>query len=176
MQAFGDIDKVTVFSRHPAGVTIVKFQTASAAQRCIAALHGRDRHPIPAPADTSARTLVLAATPSPRPRHNPKLRAFYWDGSTDYTYPKCASVSSLSSAGAGGGGGGAKRKREGAGAEEGADEQGRGRDTRRSGGVVGADEEGDEEDEEERRISDFGDWLERTEDELPEEFRLRTEG
>jgi len=53
--AFGDIEKITVFSRHPKGVTIVKYSKAFAAQECVRALNGQQG-----------------------------LRVYYWDGSTNF--------------------------------------------------------------------------------------------
>lgn len=53
--AFGDIEKITVFSKHPKGVTIVKYSKAFAAQECVRALNGQQG-----------------------------LRVYYWDGSTNF--------------------------------------------------------------------------------------------
>jgi hypothetical protein len=97
---FGTIEKLTIFSKHPRGVIIVKFSTGFAAQECIRTMNGR----------------FFAGR---------QIRAFYWDGVTNYSLQ-----------------------------------------------TVNLDQE---EKEEEARLEEFGDWLEHEQEELPEEFRLRTE-
>lgn len=39
--AFGEIEKVTVFSKHPDGVVVIKFKEAFAAHDCVEHIHGR---------------------------------------------------------------------------------------------------------------------------------------
>lgn len=56
----GDIEKITVFSKNPAGVVVVKFQTAFAAAECIKTLDGR----------------YFAGR---------KLKSYFWDGVTNYS-------------------------------------------------------------------------------------------
>lgn len=102
---FGDIEKLTVFSKNPRGIAVVKFATAFAAQECIRTMNGR----------------FFGGR---------QLKSFYWDGATNY---------SISSA------------------------------------TTSAEAEDAEEKEEEKRLEEFGSWLEAEQEELPEEFRLRTE-
>ena len=59
--AFGDIEKITLYSRHPDGVVIVRFGSNYAAQQCKERLHGQSWVP------------------------GEKLRVMYWDGHTDYS-------------------------------------------------------------------------------------------
>jgi|EP01033_Poteriospumella_lacustris_P006976 hypothetical protein len=56
---FGVIEKLTIFSKHPRGIIIVKFATGFAAQECIRVMNGRFFG-------------------------GQKIRAFYWDGATNY--------------------------------------------------------------------------------------------
>ena len=96
-EAFGVVEKITVFSKHPSGVIIVKFTQPNAASDCMNNLNGKIRG------------------------NGRKIDASYWDGVTDYT---CR------------------------------------------------DEE-KEEKETEKRLDEFGDWLE--DQELPDEFKLQVE-
>ena len=96
-EEFGAVEKITVFSKHIAGVMIVKFTLPNAASDAMNKLNGKVRS------------------------NGRKVEASYWDGVTDYT---C-------------------------------------RDEKK------------EEKETEKRLDEFGDWLE--DQELPEEFKLRTE-
>ena len=95
--ALGDVEKITVFSKHPAGVMVVKFSQPNAASAAVDKFKGRD--------GCCGR----------------KVEASYWDGVTDYTAHN---------------------------AEQ-------------------------EERENEKRLDQFGDWLENQE--LPEEFKLQVE-
>jgi len=56
----GVIDKITIFSKHPKGIIIVRFQTAFAAEACVKLMDGRwyDKT---------------------------QLKCFYWDGTTNYS-------------------------------------------------------------------------------------------
>lgn len=56
----GEIEKITVFSRNPRGIVIVKFKTSFAAQECVRIMDGR----------------FFAGK---------KLRCYFWDGATDYS-------------------------------------------------------------------------------------------
>ena len=96
-EAFGVVEKITVFSKHPSGVIIVKFTQPNAASDCMNTLNGKIRG------------------------NGRKIDASYWDGVTDYT---CR------------------------------------------------DEE-KEEKETEKRLDEFGDWLE--DQDLPDEFKLQVE-
>jgi len=96
-EAFGVVEKITVFSKHPSGVIIIKFTQPNAASDCMNNLNGKIRG------------------------NGRKVDASYWDGVTDYT---CR------------------------------------------------DEE-KEEKETEKRLDEFGDWLE--DQELPDEFKLQVE-
>jgi len=106
----GEIDKITLFSKNPKGVVIVKFKTSYAAQECIRALNNFDFH-------------------------GKLLKVYFWDG-TDFSI------------------------------------------ARTSGGhdSNGKTDDEVEEDEEVKRLKEFGSWLEKAvEEELPEELRLQTE-
>jgi hypothetical protein len=69
----GQIEKITVFSKHPNGVVIVKFNTSYASQECVKLMDGRFFG-------------------------GKKLRCYFWDGATDFTgkssvcLPVCLSV------------------------------------------------------------------------------------
>jgi hypothetical protein len=56
----GQIEKITVFSKHPNGVVIVKFNTSYASQECVKLMNGRFFG-------------------------GKKLRCYFWDGATDFT-------------------------------------------------------------------------------------------
>ena len=56
----GQIEKITVFSKNPRGVGIVKFSTSYASQECVKLMDGRFFG-------------------------GKKLRCYFWDGATDYT-------------------------------------------------------------------------------------------
>lgn len=56
----GQIEKITVFSKNPRGVVIVKFSTSYASQECVKLMDGRFFG-------------------------GKKLRCYFWDGATDYT-------------------------------------------------------------------------------------------
>lgn len=56
----GQIEKITVFSKNPLGVVIVKFSTSYASQECVELMDGRFFG-------------------------GKKLRCYFWDGTTDYT-------------------------------------------------------------------------------------------
>lgn len=98
----GDIEKITVFSKNPRGIIIVKFSTAFAAQECVRLLDGR----------------FFGGR---------KIKAYFWDGCTDYSVPLTEAQASAAQA------------------------------------------------EEERRLQEFGDWLDKEQEDLPEELRLRVE-
>ena len=115
-EVFGDIEKITVYSKHPAGVTLVKYATAFAAQQCVLSLNGR--------------TFAIETLTSKDKQR--ALKAYYWDGSTNYDIV-----------------GTGKRARD--------IEQ----------------EEEEAEREERQRLDEFGAWIE--DQELPEEFGLRSE-
>ena len=57
---FGELDKVTIFDKNPAGVVIIKFTTAIAAEQCMKSFDGRFFD-------------------------GRQLECTYWDGETDYT-------------------------------------------------------------------------------------------
>jgi RNA recognition motif-containing protein len=98
----GSIEKITMFSKHPDGVAIVKFKEVEATTACIEKMDGLE----------GWRNGAVAGKP---------IACQYWDGATDYTN----------------------------------------RDAKA------------EEKEEEKRLDEFGDWLDNQE--VPEEFRVRTE-
>ena len=56
----GEIDKITLFSKHPKGIVIVKFKTAFAAQECVRLMDGRFFG-------------------------GKVLKSYYWDGTTNYS-------------------------------------------------------------------------------------------
>ncbi|KAL9190218.1 hypothetical protein ACHAXT_007429 [Thalassiosira profunda] len=60
-EELGPVEKITVFSKHPAGVMIVKFTQPNAASEAVAAFNGKMRG------------------------NGRKVEASYWDGVTDYT-------------------------------------------------------------------------------------------
>ena len=62
-EQWGVVEKITVFSKHPEGVVIVKFVQPSAASEAVKAWDGRERWRMSAG----------------------RVRAHYWDGVTDYT-------------------------------------------------------------------------------------------
>ncbi|KAL7472207.1 hypothetical protein ACHAXS_012539 [Conticribra weissflogii] len=97
-QELGSVEKITVFSKHPAGVVIVKFSQPNAASDAVSHFNGK----------------IL--------NNGKSVKASFWDGVTDYTM----------------------------------------RDAEK------------EEKETEKRLDEFGDWLENQE--LPEEFKLRVDG
>mmetsp|Transcript_28224 Transcript_28224/g.47464 ORF Transcript_28224/g.47464 Transcript_28224/m.47464 type:complete len:579 (+) Transcript_28224:54-1790(+) len=99
----GTIEKITIFSSNPRGISVVKFATSYAAQECINLMNGR----------------FFGGT---------KLKCFFWDGVTNY------SVTAHSH-----------------------------------------EQEEEEERQEDNRLEEFGDWLDQEQEELPEEFQLRTE-
>eukprot|EP01038_Epipyxis_sp_PR26KG_P012008 gene12008-16076_t len=99
----GKIDKITVFSKNPRGVIVIKFATAYAAQECIKLMNGRFFG-------------------------GQKIKCSYWDGVTNFTIT-----------------------------------------------TASTQEMEKEEQLEESRLNEFGDWLEKEQDELPEEFRLQVE-
>jgi HIV Tat-specific factor 1 len=59
-EKFGTIEKITIFSKNPRGIIIVKFSTAFAAQDCIKVMNGR----------------FFGAV---------KIKSYFWDGSTNYS-------------------------------------------------------------------------------------------
>jgi HIV Tat-specific factor 1 len=99
----GEIEKLTVFTKTPKGIIVVKLSTSFAAQECIRLMNGR----------------FFGGN---------KIKCYFWDGATNYSI-----VSSS----------------------------------------VRENEE--EEKEEEERLNEFGDWLDQEQEELPEEFQLKTE-
>jgi HIV Tat-specific factor 1 len=103
----GTIEKVTIFSKNPKGVVVIKFSTSYAAQECIRVMNGRFFG-------------------------GKKIKSYFWDGVTNYSMVSAAD----------------------------------------GGGLEKLDQE---EKEEESRLDEFGDWLEKDQEELPEEFQLRTE-
>ena len=111
----GEIEKITLFTNNINGIIIVKYKTSYAALECITLMNNR----------------YFGGN---------KIRAFFWDGVTDYTVaaPTNDSV---------------------------------------TGGMSGSGESSVDaaEREEEHRLDEFGDWLEQGQDDLPEEFQLRTE-
>lgn len=102
-EKFGTIEKITLFSKNPRGIVIVKFATSFAAQECIRVMNGRffDKK---------------------------KIKSYFWDGVVNYSIVPTS-----------------------------------------------MDQEEEEEKEEKARLEEFGDWLEQEQDELPDEFQLRTE-
>lgn len=136
-EKYGEIEKITVFSKNPLGPTIVKFSTAHAAEQCIKCTNGQLYTPLPASASASANASInkSAATADATRR----LKAYYWDGSTNFDVfgmPAKGNTSSEQYASGLGGGG--------------------------------------DSDDEEKRLDEFGSWLE-DQDDLPEEFTLRQE-
>eukprot|EP00607_Mallomonas_marina_P010772 CAMPEP_0182422780 /NCGR_PEP_ID=MMETSP1167-20130531/8557_1 /TAXON_ID=2988 /ORGANISM="Mallomonas Sp, Strain CCMP3275" /LENGTH=372 /DNA_ID=CAMNT_0024601125 /DNA_START=102 /DNA_END=1220 /DNA_ORIENTATION=- len=97
----GEVEKITVFSKNPRGIVIVKFHTAFAAEECIRIMHGR----------------YFAGR---------QLKCYYWDGTTNYS-------------------------------------------------IVSEAVQEAEEKEEQKRLDEFGDWLDHDQEELPDELKLRTE-
>jgi len=95
-EAVGAVEKITLFSNHPAGAIIVKFAQPNAASDAVNRFNGKERH-------------------------GRMVEASYWDGVTDYT---CQDLEK-------------------------------------------------EEKETEKRLGEFGDWLE--DQELPQEFKLNVE-
>jgi HIV Tat-specific factor 1 len=95
-EEFGTVEKITLFSKHPAGVMIVKFTQPAASSEAVTKFNGK----------------VWAGR---------KVEASYWDGVTDYTCHDAVS----------------------------------------------------EEKEAEKRLDEFGDWLENQD--LPDEFQLKVE-
>lgn len=65
---FGDIEKITVYSRHPDGVVIVRFHTNYAAQQCKEQLQGQ----------------VWVGESQSRAGASGGVHTLYWDGKTDY--------------------------------------------------------------------------------------------
>jgi len=105
---FGDIDKITLYSKNPKGILIVKYKTSFAAQECIRLMNNSDFH-------------------------GKVMKVYFWDG-TDHSIVRAS----------------------------------HGDGTRTDYEI--------EEDEEVKRLKEFGSWLEKAvEDELPEELRLQTE-
>jgi HIV Tat-specific factor 1 len=102
-EKFGPIEKITLFSKNPKGIVVIKFGTSFAAQECIRIMNGR----------------FFAGR---------KIKCFFWDGVTNYSIVP-----------------------------------------------QNIDEEDEEEKIEKARLDEFGDWLDDEQDELPEEFQLRTE-
>lgn len=100
-QKFGEIEKLTIFSKNPRGVIVVKFSTAFSAQECIRVMNGR----------------YFGGR---------QIQCHYWDGVTNYS-------------------------------------------------IVSTAAEEEEEKEELQRMDEFGDWLDQDQEELPEEFQLKTE-
>ena len=96
-EEIGVVEKITVFSKHPAGVMIVKFTQPTAASDAVNTFNGKVRE------------------------NGRKVEASYWDGVTDYT---CRDMEK-------------------------------------------------EEKETEKRLDEFGDWLENQA--LPDEFKLKVE-
>ena len=59
-EQWGEVEKITVFSKHPEGIVVVKFAQPAAASTAVTEFHGRD--------------------------HNGKqIEAIFWDGVTDFT-------------------------------------------------------------------------------------------
>lgn len=106
----GEIEKITIFTKNPNGIIVIRFTTSFAAQECIRLMNGRY---------FSGR----------------KIKCFFWDGVTNY-----AMVS------------------------------------KHLASVLNDEEEDEEEKEEKDRLDEFGDWLDKDQEELPEEFRLKAEG
>lgn len=101
---FGTIEKVTMFTKNPKGIVIIKFSTSYAAQECIRVMNGR----------------FFAGS---------QIKSYFWDGVTNYSIVP----------------GNALKQME------------------------------EEEKLEAKRLDEFGDWLEKEQEDLPEEFRVRTE-
>lgn len=59
-EKFGTIEKITVFSKNPRGIIVVKFATAFAAQECVRVMSGR----------------YFGGR---------KIRSYFWDGATNYS-------------------------------------------------------------------------------------------
>ena len=143
----GVVEKITLFSQNVRGIVVVKFSTSYAAQECVKLMNGR----------------FFGGR---------KIRCFFWDGETNYT----VTSSSLRKAGHGLGG----RKKESDERKESGSGNGEGGEGQADAGQPNLqEEEDDDEDDEDRvessRLDEFGDWLEQEQEELPEEFRLRTE-
>lgn len=142
----GVVEKITLFSQNVRGIVVVKFSTSYAAQECVKLMNGR----------------FFGGR---------KIKSFFWDGVTNYT------VTSSSMRRIGG------KKRDSDEQKERAVEVGEGQPGSGSGNSDGQpnlrEEDEDDEDDEDRvessRLDEFGDWLEHEQEDLPEEFRLRTE-
>lgn len=100
----GEIDKITVFSKNPKGIVIVKFTTSFASQECVKLMDGR----------------FFGGS---------RIRCYFWDGVTNYTMEGSQTLQRME----------------------------------------------EEEEEEKERLDEFGDWLEKSQAELPPELRLRVE-
>jgi len=72
-EKFGDVEKMTLFSRHPDGVVVVKYAQPGAASDAVQGLNGR---PWERPANAEAKSTAPTST---------TLEAMFWDGVTDYT-------------------------------------------------------------------------------------------
>jgi HIV Tat-specific factor 1 len=59
-EKFGEIDKLTIFTKNPRGIVVIKFKTAFAAEECIRIMNGR----------------YFAGK---------RLKSYYWDGVTNYS-------------------------------------------------------------------------------------------
>jgi hypothetical protein len=145
----GVVEKITLFSQNVRGIVVVKFSTSYAAQECVKLMNGR----------------FFGGR---------KIKSFFWDGVTNYT------VTSSSMRRMGG------KKRDSEEQKERAVEVGEGQSGSASASATGdgqpnlrEEEDDDDEDDEDRvessRLDEFGDWLEHEQEDLPEEFRLRTE-
>ena len=102
----GEIEKMTIFSKNPKGVAIVKFNTSFGAQECVKLMNGR----------------YFGGR---------RISCTFWDGVTNHAL---------------------------------------------NGGTgVGTKQLEAAEKEEQERLDEFGDWLDQEQEDLPEEFKLRTE-
>ena len=111
-EKLGEIEKITVFSKNPRGIVIIKFSTSFAAQECVRVMDGR----------------FFGGN---------RLRCTFWDGVTNYSVPDMSSQAGVNGSAA------------------------------LNGTAVEAAEEA--------RLDAFGDWLDKDQEDLPEEFRLRVE-
>jgi HIV Tat-specific factor 1 len=113
-EKYGQIEKMTVFSKNPKGIVVVKFTTSFATQECVKGLDG----------------TYLGTR---------KIRCYFWDGVANYSIVPIQHRAASSCEGG-------------------------------AGGAVYSEDE-----EEEERLKEFGDWLDNEQQELPDEFRLKSE-
>lgn len=155
---FGEIEKITLFAKNPKGIVLVRYKTSVAAEECRKTMEGR----------------FFAKR---------RLRSYYWDGVTNYSlFTEVTSSSSTSASSASGlighissnMSGGSSRDSSGNSSAIKANSKSKSNDE--DNGDSNSDDEDldDDEREEKQRLEEFGSMLD-NQDDLPAEFRLRTE-